>query len=622
MSSAAPPLDGSLAAPNRPGTREWPGPWAYRDLLLGFVLVLGLTASIGAHIAIKVWELENRQEHFAHLAQEQIQAIRAKVSTTLATLRSIRGLFNASEAVDRGEFRAFVQSLEAEGSVQALEWIPRVPQARRRDYEQAAARDGFPGFQLTERSSQGSMVRAGNREAYFPVYFVEPLAGNERALGFDLGSNATRRAALEQAMKSGQEVATARITLVQETGAQYGFLIFIPVFREGATPDGGNTRGSDVEGFGLGVFRVGDLVSSALSERDGAGSPIEVHVFDQTAPPGQQLLYPKGSPFEASADLGSPIREETVVRFAAREWLIVAAPAKGSVFTQASSVPWLVLVLGLIITGLTAVCFVVVINRTKYANRLVALRTGDLVRSNQERERLLVKLSKTNEELESFAHVASHDLKAPLRGIDNLVSWIVEDPETQLSPESEHNATRLRTRVNRLEALLDGLLEYSSAGRLKTDAEPVDSRQLCEQIVEYLAPPEGLTISVAPNLPRFTTAKPALETVLRNLIGNAIKHNDLMEGRIEVSAHDRRDAYQFTVRDDGPGIDPAHHERIFEIFQTLVPRSKVESSGIGLSIVKRLVEAAGGNVRVESDPARRGTAIHFTWKKTWPDNGA
>lgn len=592
-----------------------------RSLPLVVILVIGLAASLGAHIITKEWDRQSGTEQFDRMAQEQIQAIQANVLTTVATLRSIRGLLNASATVDRDEFHAFVESLEVADMVQALVWIPRVPHAARSEYEEAARRDGFSVFEFTERASQGAMVRAGDREEYFPVYYVEPLVGNEPALGFDLGSNATRLTALNNARASGREVATARITLVQETGEQYGFLISIPIYLDGATPDTADAREANLAGFGLGVFQIGDLVASALSGGRRSATPIDIHVFDKSAPPGSQLLYPKTSPIEDSDDLQFSLRNEALLHFATRDWLIVATPAEGSLFARTSWTPWLALALGFIVTTLTAICFHVIISRTRYADQLVMLRTVELVRADLERERILQKLRKTNEELESFARVASHDLKAPLRGIDNLVSWIVEDPDSRLSEESQHNAGRLRTRVARLEALLDGLLEYSRAGKRQAKVEPVDTRLMCEQVIEYLAPSERFTISVAPDLPVVNTVKPALETVLRNLIGNAVKHHDRDEGRIEVSAEDQGDAYQFIVRDDGPGIDPAHHDRVFDIFQTLAPGSKLGSSGIGLSIVTRLVASAGGSIHIESDAGERGTAVHFTWKKTWPTEG-
>jgi len=622
MSLVFPSQAGNLGpAPLADRRRGLSGRLLHRNLPLIVILVIGLAASLGAHIITKDWDQHNREQHFDRLAQEQIRKIQANVLTTAATLRSIRGLFNASATVDRDEFRAFVETIEVADMVQALEWIPLVPHPARSEYEEAARRDGFPAFEFTERTSQGAMVRAGYREEHFPVYYVEPHAGNERALGFDLGSDATRLAALDHARASGREVATERITLVQETGEQYGFLIFIPIYLDGAVPDTVAAREANLAGFGLGVFRMGDIVASVMAGGQDFSSPIDIHIFDQSAPPGSRLLYPKSSLAEDSGDLQASLRNEALLQFATRDWLIVATAAEGSLFARASWTPWLALALGSIITALTAICFSVVIGRTRYADQLVMLRTVELVRANQERERVLQKLKKTNEDLESFAYVASHDLKAPLRGIDNLVSWIVEDPDSRLSEESQHNARRLRTRVSRLEALLDGLLEYSHAGRREAKVKPVDTRLLCKQIIEYLAPPERFTISIAADLPVVNTVKPALETVLRNLIGNALKHHDNDEGRIEVSVEDQGEAYQFTVRDDGPGIDPAHHDRVFDIFQTLAPRSKLDSSGIGLAIVTRLVASAGGSVRVESNVGERGAAFHFTWKKTWPIDG-
>ena len=239
-----------------------------------------------------------------------------------------------------------------------------------------------------------------------------------------------------------------------------------------------------------------------------------------------------------------------------------------------------------------------------------------------ERERFLRKLKKTNEELESFAYVASHDLKAPLRGIDNLVSWIVEDPDSRLSEESQRNAGRLRTRVVRLEALLDGLLEYSRIGKRRSKKWGRWTPGSCASKSQNTWPRPMVSRFPPRRIYRSSTRssrrwRPCCAT------SSAMpsSHHDRDDGRIEVSAVDQGEAYRFIVRDDGPGIDPAHHDRVFEIFQTLAPRSRLDTSGIGLSIVTRLVASAGGSIHIESDAGERGTAFHFTWKKTWPTDG-
>ena len=592
-----------------------------RRLVFIAILLFGIAASAGASMAVWDWQSQLRTENFTRLAQERTQSIRTTLATTMTTVHAIRGLFDASSEVDSAEFRAFVRSLEVSDSVQALEWVPSISHALRDDFEQAARRDGFRDFEITERAGPDSMVRAADRDRYYPVYFVEPYDDNAPVLGYDLGSNRERLAALNAARDGGEAVATSRVTLVQETGEQFGFLIFLPIYRDGVVPETVSSRRADHVGFSLGVFRIGDLIASAMSNQRIASAPVDIHIFDLSDPAGSQRLYPASSTYETGDAVQASLRYEEVLAVAGRQWLLVATPVEGANFGRGPITSWLILLLGTVMTGLVAMSFKAIAGRADYARQEVALRTDELVRSNSARDDILVKLTKSNEELESFAYVASHDLKSPLRGIDNLVSWIVEDTESSLSAESLRNAERLRIRVNRLEALLDGLLEFSRAGRLKSTSESVDTRRLCVQIGDYLAPDAGVGMSYATDLPTIETARPALETVLRNLIGNAIKHRDGDTVNIAVTAEDRGSVYRFTVRDDGPGIDPAHHDRIFEIFRTLVPRSKTDTSGIGLSIVKRLVDAAGGSIHVESDAQARGVAFHFTWPKNWPGDG-
>jgi PAS domain S-box-containing protein len=194
------------------------------------------------------------------------------------------------DEVDRPGFREFVKPfLSRNLSIQALEWIPRIPDSQRKAYEKGAQLDGFPKFQITERKAQGEMVRASRRAEYFPVYFVEPYQGNESALGFDLASNAKRKEALTQSRDSGERVATERITLVQETGEQFGFLIFLPVYRKGVAVNSIVDRRKHLKGFVLGVFRVGDIVEKALTYLTREG--IDVLLYDLSAPVNEQFLY-------------------------------------------------------------------------------------------------------------------------------------------------------------------------------------------------------------------------------------------------------------------------------------------------------------------------------------------
>ena len=225
-------------------------------------------------------------------------------------------------------------------------------------------------------------------------------------------------------------------------------------------------------------------------------------------------------------------------------------------------------------------------------------------------------------ELDQFAYVASHDLKAPLRGIFNLAQWIQDDAGERLDAEATQHLRLLQGRVHRMEALIDGILAYSRAGRVLSSAEPVDTGVLVRDVIEMVAPPEGVTIDVAPNLPVIQAERVPLQQVFLNLVGNAVKHSRTArpDVRIAIDWRDAGDTVEFTVSDNGPGIAPEYQERIWEIFQTLEARDKVEGTGIGLAVVKKIVDTRGGRVWVESMPSH-GATFGFAWPKT-PRPGA
>lgn len=221
-------------------------------------------------------------------------------------------------------------------------------------------------------------------------------------------------------------------------------------------------------------------------------------------------------------------------------------------------------------------------------------------------------------ELDQFAYVASHDLKAPLRGIANLAEWIQEDIGAHLSDESARHMRLLQGRVRRMQALIDGILAYSRAGRQLSEPEPVDTGALVQEVIELLAPPADVRIEVAPQMPTVPAERTPLQQVFMNLLGNAVKYTRMVrpDAVIRVEWRDAGDAFEFAVIDNGPGIAPEYHERVWGIFQTLEARDKVEGTGIGLSVVKKIVEARGGHVAVESTP-KHGSTFRFSWLKTF-----
>lgn len=223
-------------------------------------------------------------------------------------------------------------------------------------------------------------------------------------------------------------------------------------------------------------------------------------------------------------------------------------------------------------------------------------------------------LERSNRDLDQFAYVASHDLKAPLRAISTLSAWIEEDLDDKISDDERDQLRLLRSRVQRMDALIEGILQYSRAGRLATGVETVDTGRMVHEVVDFLALPEGMRVEISDQLPILETRKLRLEQVVQNLVSNAIKYHDRpSEGTIEIGCRQEGPTmWRFWVQDDGPGIAPEHHERVFLMFQTLQPRDRVESTGLGLSLVSKLVEEEGGRVHLESEEGE-GARFEFTW---------
>jgi len=232
-----------------------------------------------------------------------------------------------------------------------------------------------------------------------------------------------------------------------------------------------------------------------------------------------------------------------------------------------------------------------------------------------DRREIQRELSRSNEDLEQFAYVASHDLKAPLRAIEILVEWLHDDLRDFAGGEVQENLGLLRGRAGRLHRLLDDLLAYSRAGRKPGEIADIDARLLVEDLFELLAPPETMKLTADSSLPVLRTHHAPLEQVLRNLINNAIKHHPTGKGSVNVYAQDKTNEVLFAVEDDGAGIPQEYSEKIFQMFQTLKPRDEIEGSGMGLAIVKRIIESQGGRIWFHGGPGGSGTVFKFTWKK-------
>ena len=220
-------------------------------------------------------------------------------------------------------------------------------------------------------------------------------------------------------------------------------------------------------------------------------------------------------------------------------------------------------------------------------------------------------LEKRNKELDQFAYVASHDLKAPLRGVTTIVKWIEDELAAELSPQMHTYLDQMKGRLSRLEDLINGLLAYARVGRTAQSADNVDVNQLVEEIADLVVPPD-FTLRIGPGMPTFVTDRLGLQQVFTNLLSNAVKYHHRGAGQLEITCQEVGQHYEFRVQDDGPGIAPEYHQKIFLLFQTLRDRNTAESTGIGLSIVQKIINEHHGTIRVDSAQGQ-GAGFIFTW---------
>ena len=205
-------------------------------------------------------------------------------------------------------------------------------------------------------------------------------------------------------------------------------------------------------------------------------------------------------------------------------------------------------------------------------------------------------------------------MKAPLRGIDNVVSWIEEDHSTEISPKLTEYIQIIKGRLVRTENLIHGILSYARIGKDKQEKEEVDLNQLVDEISESLIVKSGIKLIISSKLPKLFTEKVPLLQVFSNLIGNAVKHHDKRNGIIKIYHQEHFAHYEFFVEDNGPGIGKNYHNKIFVIFQTLQERDSVESTGVGLAIVKKILDDRNQKINIISD-AGKGAIFSFTWPK-------
>lgn len=579
------------------------------------VLLFGFVVTGAAWYTSNEFVNENAELRFETRTKEISKAIRARMAEYEQVLWGGIGFFRASREVDRNEFKVYVDALSIQKNWPGIQGIgfsiPLTPEQKINHILSVRA-EGFPTFTVRPE---------GEREEYSSIVFLEPFDWrNKRAFGFDMWSNEMRRNAMTRARDTGEASTSGIITLVQETSTdvQRGFLTYLPLYRNEMPINTVEERRAAFVGWVYSPFRMGDLMKGVLGDGE---TNVEYEIFDGTALTKEALLYDSNDIFHVEdVEHAEALSHTTILNFQGRTWTIVYT-AGGNQLTDAERAqPTMVAAVGLFVDLLLFYIITSIALMQRRAENLAQDMTEDARGARSELEAKLVELEQSNNDLQKFAYVASHDLKSPMRAVHQLAAWIEEELEGVSGLEEtdvRKYLGQLKGRADRMQKLLDSLLTYATVGENQLELTSFESGTCIREVIEFISPPSEIKISVIGEMPRVYGERSLFEQVISNLMSNAIKHSDAEHSQIEVSARPLGAFYEFSVKDDGSGIPVRHHAQIFELFQTLKRRDEVEGSGMGLAIIKKIIERRGGSISVESDPdVQRGTTFKFTWKSS------
>ena len=614
--------------------------WDYFPVAL--VATIGISITIAAFIQSLKWEKDRVEIAFQETSQDRILVIQREIENSLGIVQDIASFFEASEFVGRREFRKFVgPALKNHAGIKALQWVPVVLDDNRSDFIKRAQKS-FSPFKIMESNLSGKQIESLKHPVYYPILYIQPYQSNKEFLGLNMGADAFISTLLQAAELTRTLQVSPGFSLSSESEGQTGFVVAVPVFYKKPGPNEAAAQPSfQIRGFALGVFYIGAIIERALEGLRPGG--IDLQFYQEHSNKDEQLLYShlsrlrEGWMPKADADSLKKAYSQSIA-VGTQQWKVVCHPATQKFNTETRN-SWIILSGGFAFTLLLTIYVSTLVGRAKRVRQEVKVRTSQLQEAVQALNREVIErksaeqdlqiLNETLEQhvasrtadaerkalyLEQFAYVTSHDLKSPLRAVSNLAQWIEEDLSDKLDDSSREQLALLRDRVRRMHDLIEGLLEYSRVGKTNDSENNVDTKELLEEIIDSLSPPPGFTIKIKGKMPSLYVDRIQLGQVFSNLISNSLKHHGGSKGKIRIKSETYGDDYQFSVCDDGQGIAPEYHDKVFMMFQVLNSSDLESSTGIGLALVKKIVEEHGGTIRVES-AVGEGACFHFTWPR-------
>ncbi|MGB5354303.1 MAG: CHASE domain-containing protein [Woeseia sp.] len=580
---------------------------AERDRLAGaarlhwfhwLIVVLSGVLTLAAWYFAKNQVNEKNELRFEREATQVVELVKERMQKYEDALWSgVAAIHVAGGDISYDQWRSFADSLHIEKKYAGINGIGVIKQVPREFVLSHIARQRSvrPGYSVHPDHSAPELL---------PIVFIEPEAPNAQAVGLDIAHEANRYAAAQRSRDTGTAQITGPIVLVQDSGSTPGFLFYAPFYQSTELATVSERRESFV-GMVYAPFVVKKLMEGTL-DKD------KRHVGITLADQGQ-VIYDENQSVDSDFDISPLFRQSINLELYGRTWTFDIQSTRAFRTAASSNQPTFILLGGLLIDSMLLTLFFMLSRASRHTLNFADRMTLALRHKADA-------LAESNADLERFAYVASHDLKTPLRGIADLTTYLEEDLETYLAsadanPDVAKNFGRLRQQTRRMESLIKGILEYSSVGGRAEAVAPVDVNAVLETQRLELGVGEHQLVADG-ELPTLDSYPVRFGQVMSNLIGNAFKyHHDPTRAVVKVRCVTRAECYEFSVSDNGPGIDPKFHARIFEVFQSLQSKDKIEGTGIGLAIVKKSVESLGGSIRVASTPGA-GTTFSFTWPRT------
>lgn len=612
------------------------------------VVLSGLMLTVVLFLLVRQVELASFRTRLESDVSLRSDTIINKFDDTLLVVMALRNYFAAAERVTRDEFATFTRPfLHERGEIKALSWNPRISGTQRATFEQSGQSEVGAEFFVYERNSSGERLPGGKRDFHYPVWYIEPLGENRKAVGFDVGSNPVRLAALERARDTGKPTATERIILVQDGEPRHSVLVFNPLFAKGLPATTVAERRLALQGFTVAVINIEKLLLAALGKTKPIGLPFDL--LDLSAPPDRQLLHhwtPRlaGNGSWLARFLPPVPAIMKKFTFCGREWGVLLTPGEEYMVRCYPLAYWLLLPLGVLLSGLLGAYFRTLSAQRQELEARVLARTAELESSEanirelnvhlEERvadrttqlEAAIAALSLAKERAEAanraksiFLANMSHEIRTPLNAVLGFSQIAMRD--TALSPESLHNLQIVNRSGEQLLTLINDVIDVAKieSGRMSLQSAVFDLPALLARLVEQFMPKASagslqLIHETAADVVRYVSGdEEKIRHILVNLLDNAIKFT--REGGVSMRSRtccrDGRDWLEVEVEDSGQGIASDDLERIFGAFeQAEGGRMNQGGTGLGLTISREYARLMGGELSVTSKPGY-GSCFHL-----------